>query len=763
MYSIYSDGICIYNDAFPLDNQKLINPKLVLEDNAAGSLSITVPMSNVAYESIHRMSSEITVLKDDNELWSGRVLSETVDFCKNRVLYCEGELAYLNDSIQPPAKYTGQTIRAYLEQLLSIHNAKVSADKRFTVGIVTVHDDDTPDRFTNYEKTIKCLNSLIENYGGHLRIRKEDGVRYLDYLEEYPNECTQTIQFGVNLIEFSKKFDMSEYATAIVPLGERLRESQIEELDAYLTIESVNDGIPYLESSEAVSQYGWIEKTVSWDDISDPAILLEKAQQYLSDTQFENVVLELSALDMHYLNADAEAVKLLDEIRVVSLPHGMDRLFPVKKLEIPLDSPEKTQFKLGDDIKTSLTEVNNKINMAIMAKINAFPKPYVLLEEAKENATAIMTTATTGFITITKDNYGSETLYISNDRDYRRASKLWKWNVNGLGYSNDGGQTYGLAMTMDGVIVADYITSGTLNANIIRAGVIKDVGQNVILDLDQGKLTMKKGSIYLGAYNQNTRHYKFEVDEEGNLYAGSGVFAGSLAGADITGATGTFTGVVHAADFVSSVTGQSMVNSLGQFTADYLDVRGLNVNNKFIVDQNGNVTITGGSISWGAVTGTTEIDNRITAAGNAAATAQNTATAAGNAAASAGQAAGTAYNLADAIAKGTYNGSPNTFIDHRKIYSPEIYSDEFIVTPKTIATNQTGGITLTGLYNGRAMNMLKIYYWGQDIGPITQIEAIGRICWDAERITFDNQYVDFIGATLDFSGASVTGLTARFG
>ena len=71
---------------------------------------------------------------------------------------------------------------------------------------------------------------------------------------------------------------------------------------------------------------------------------------------------------MHYLNVDTEAVKLLDEIRVISLPHGLDRLFPVTQLEIPLDSPEKTTFKLGDIVQTSLTAVNNQTNQDIRVK-----------------------------------------------------------------------------------------------------------------------------------------------------------------------------------------------------------------------------------------------------------------------------------------------------------------------------------------------------------------------------------------------------------
>ena len=125
MYSIYADGVCIYNDAFALDNMKLANPKLTLEDNAAGSLTMTVPASNAGYNTIVRMVTDISVHKDGVEIWSGRVLSESEDFYLNRVLTCEGELAFFNDSTQPPKEYPGGTIRSYLESLIAIHNAKV--------------------------------------------------------------------------------------------------------------------------------------------------------------------------------------------------------------------------------------------------------------------------------------------------------------------------------------------------------------------------------------------------------------------------------------------------------------------------------------------------------------------------------------------------------------------------------------------------------------------------------------------------------------
>jgi hypothetical protein len=524
---------------------KVIDPKLTLEDNAAGSLSMILPPSNIGYGTIIRMVSDISVHKDGEEIWAGRVLSEDKDFWNNRVLYCEGELAFLNDSTQPPAEYYGQTVRGFLETLINIHNSKVADDKQFTIGSVTVTDSDDPlYRYTNYEKTIECINEkLVKKLGGHLRIRKVDGVRYLDYLADYPNTNSQIIEFGKNLLDFTRKWDLTEFATVIVPLGNRLDESPIEALDAYLTVESVNNGSLYVQSSEAVASYGWIEKVIHWDDVSTESSLLSKAEAYLSDIQFDNMSIELSALDLHYLDVNYEAVKLLDELRVVSKPHGMDRHFPVTKLEIPLDSPEKTLFKLGDTIKTSLTSVNNQTNTSILQKIESLPKAQSVLKEAKENATQIMKMATNGYITITQDQYGTNTMYISNDKDYTKATKLWKWNINGLAYSNDGGETFDLAITMDGAIVADFITAGILNADLIKTGKLQDKDRNVIFDFSTGTLTIKKGSINIG-------NGAFKVDADGKLTAkkgsiniGNGVFKVDADG-KLTATNGSFSGDV---------------------------------------------------------------------------------------------------------------------------------------------------------------------------------------------------------------------------
>jgi len=768
MYSIYADGACIYSDVFAVDSMKVINTKLTLEDNGAGSLVVTLPPHNAGYASIVRMVTDISVQKDGEEIWAGRVLSESEDFYRNRILYCEGELAYFNDSTQPPAEYSGLSVRGYLERLIAVHNSKVAANRRFTLGAVTVVDKNFPTYYTNHDKTMAVFNALVEQYGGHLRVRKVNGVRYLDYLAEYPDTCSQVIQFGSNIIDFTKQWDSTEFATVIVPLGNRLEDSPIEALDAYLTVESVNHGSMYVQSNEAVAVYGWIEKAVTWDDVSDPAVLLEKAKAYLSDIQFDNMELELSALDLHYLDVDVEAVKLLDEIRVISRPHGLDRMFPVTKLEIPLDSPEQTQFKLGTTVKTSLTSVNNQISAAILKKIDDLPKAHSILKEAKENATQIMNMATTGYITITKDDYGSETLYISNVRDYTKADKLWKWNMNGLGYSNDGGKTFGLAITMDGSIVADYITTGVLNADVIRAGTLKDYGGNFILDFETGKLTMKRGSINIGNGN-------FTVDEEGNLYARRGTFAGTLSGAkgtfggQLVAASGDFKGVVQASDFLDRY-GRSMMSG-DKFASDYLDLYGLTIRNKNtgaitfavsstgVITINGNITMGAGStINWAAVSNQNLNYNPAYSLADTANTRANRALSdaadAYDLADAAYYRANQAYKMADSIELPSYIRS--TYIDSTTIRAPvieggEFYGGEFNV----IAGGNAGSFNLYGPYGSSRYHMFCIEYYDAGVwGPYVYISSPcgGTICF--------NGRVEFTGS-VDFSSARVDGIDSE--
>lgn len=517
MYSVYGDGVCIYSDVFLDEKYKAISPKLKLADNTAGSLEITLPIVNAGYSLLQRLKSVAVVYRDNVEIWSGRLITERKDFMNNRILTFEGELAYLNDTSQPPAEFHSQSVISWLTTLLNNHNAKVTADKRFTLGAVTVYENLY--RFTNNESTLECINEkLVKRLGGHLRVRKSGGVRYLDYLKDYPTINPQEIRFGKNLIDFTRDWDMSELVTVVMPKGVRLDYSPIEGLDAYLDVSSVNGGSRYVTNEPGVAEYGWIEAVIDWDDVTIPANLKAKAAEYLTIQQFNEMVIEISAVDMRYLGINVQSINLLDQVRCISTPHGMDRIFPVTTLSIQLDKVDSAVYTLGETIKQNTTGSSSVRTGqgSLTQQMNDQPTSAVVLAQARQNAAHLINNATNGYITILQDrpNAMSDALVISAQPWPSNPQKYWIWNLGGLGYTEDGGNTFLVAMTMDGSIVADRVTTGVLSTVIIQS-----LDGNSHWNLTTGLFTMRRGSISLG-------NGEFYVNDDGYLTANIGVIGG---------------------------------------------------------------------------------------------------------------------------------------------------------------------------------------------------------------------------------------------
>lgn len=270
-----------------IEELALINPIVKLEENKAGSFSFKIPPSHPFYGTIQKRKTIVEVYLDEKDLvFSGMCIEAKKDLHNQEEIYCEGELSYLNDSIQRPVKYTGKSVRGLLEAYIASHNAQVESNKHFQVGQVTVVDsNDSISCYTNMESTMKAIKEdLLDDLGGIIRIRHEDGVKYIDYLADSPYTNTQVIKLGKNLIDFKSNIDSSEIATAIIPLGTKLEESAVEGLETRLTIESVNGGHDYVHSPEAVDAYGWIYKTVVFDGVTQPQNLKQKGEQYLSET-----------------------------------------------------------------------------------------------------------------------------------------------------------------------------------------------------------------------------------------------------------------------------------------------------------------------------------------------------------------------------------------------------------------------------------------------------------------------------------------------
>lgn len=366
MFYIYANGKSIYQ---PMDNTlSLFGPKLTLEMGKAGSLQFQIPPSNKYYNALPQLTTTITVEMDDIEIFRGRVLTNNRNFNNVRTIYCEGDLAYLVDSVQKAEKYDGKA-HALFRKIIAAHNARVEASKRFTVGSITVEDrdvlltgksDDIQDAETGkfdykqiainsiadeWQNTFDFIETCLIDYtGGYLRTRRQNGVTYVDLLADYGTTATQDIEFGKNLLDLTEEVSAEDVFTVLIPLG-----------DENLTIESVNNGSDELVDAAAVARYGRIVKTHVFDSVNDPNTLLENGRRYLASNVNVPVTITVKAVDMHLVNPNASPIFVGDKVHVTSVPHGMLDTLTCTKIEYDMENPANNTYTFGTP-KQSLTE-----------------------------------------------------------------------------------------------------------------------------------------------------------------------------------------------------------------------------------------------------------------------------------------------------------------------------------------------------------------------------------------------------------------------
>ena len=333
IYRVLLDGSDILN--YQEKPYILTGPELVTELNAAGSFEFTMPPSHALYDAVRPLASTVEVYEDGSLLWFGRPVEIRTDFYRQKTVYCEGALAFFNDSVQRLHEYTYIHLHAFFRTVIENHNAQVNADRRFTVGQITV-DDKTVYRKLNYDSTFDVLKrQCLGAEGGYLFLRREGGENFIDWHKGMPYESNQPVEFGLNMLDLSRVFDGSGIATCVIPLGE-----EDEETGKPLTVESVNNGSDVIESG-AVAEYGYITKAVSFSGVSHADTLYEDGLEYLASAQFDGLLVECAATDLHWQNENYGLFKLGQKIHCRSVPHLLDREFDLLKISLRLDTAEK--------------------------------------------------------------------------------------------------------------------------------------------------------------------------------------------------------------------------------------------------------------------------------------------------------------------------------------------------------------------------------------------------------------------------------------
>ena len=485
MYKIVMDGNTIY---YPSDGKAaLISSTLNLELNTAGSLSFICPPENPYYEKIYNRKSIVSVYRDEKEIFIGEVREQTKDLRGNKKVQCVGLLSYLADSIQPQMEYHDQTPYQLLSKFLKIHNEQVDDKKKIMLGRVTVTDPNNYlYRFTNYETTMEVImTKMVDKLGGYLKLRREEELLYLDYLrlEETGKATEQSIEFGVNLLDYTEDLSAEDITTAIIPLGKEIDGEENDILKKYTDIQSVNDGKNYLVSKEAKDEFGWVCRVIRWDDVTVPENLLRKGAAWLKDNQFEMVELALSAVDLSEFGIPTETIECGDRVRCIAYPFGMDRVFPVMKQTIPLQKPREIKVVLGSNqakgyIQSSQDAVRQlKEESLVTRKIDN-----ERVQSAIDNLKAQMNISEGGYKLTEYDSSGRwlRDLYMDTP-DKNTATKVLQVNMNGIGGSNSGYEgPYAVGMTLDGMIYGNRIMSHSIDAEKLSVSYTSQVEKQIL-------------------------------------------------------------------------------------------------------------------------------------------------------------------------------------------------------------------------------------------------------------------------------------------
>lgn len=357
MVQLYADGTLIYEPG--MDGYELIELTATVSGSAGGTAEIVMPPDHPAYDVFVAYRTIVTIYRNDELIFRGRALYSTDDFYGRRTITCEGERCFLRDAVMEPYLYQASPTAIFTD-VINRYNAQVESFKKFRVGTVSVSDPNDYQYIESESATqvSDVIDKLVDYVGGYITFSTaSDGARLINWLDSFDRSSGQTIEFGENLLDYSRSNANEELATVIFPYG-----AKNEETGERLTIESVNDGKRYIEDDAAVAIRGRIAIPVVWDDVTDPSNLLTKAKKYLKTSRMIISSLELSAVDLSAIDQDIDTFRVGDNVRVVSSPHGVNDYFELKERSYNLLDPSQDKIVLGKEILqlTVATKIGEK-------------------------------------------------------------------------------------------------------------------------------------------------------------------------------------------------------------------------------------------------------------------------------------------------------------------------------------------------------------------------------------------------------------------
>lgn len=426
--------------------------------------------------------------------------------------------------------------------------------------------------------------SVIDQFGGEFEWDKFD-VKLWKARGRLANVTGITLRYGKNITDLEQEEEIASTATGIVPYW-------IDADGNNLVMLTQNPKVIYTPTAGNYPYHLTEVLDLSGEYQNKPteAQIRSAAQAYINKTGFgiPNVSIKVSFVDLwkseEYKDiAPLEHVKLCDEITVDFSKLGVKATAKVVKTDYDVLKERYNSIEVGN-IRTTLAQAVTDREKDID---NEFLQSMVKAAQIVRDATAWLTNSN-GYVVAVKNQDGSwKELLFMDTNDTQTAINVLRINTNGIGFSTTGiDGPYTNAWTIDGNLVADFMTTGTLNAanvsvinlnasnintgtlnaNLIKAGIISDLAGKFSLNMTTGALSMADGSF-------------------SGTITGSTISGGTISGTTISGNTisgGTISGTT-----ISGSTISGGLISGGSVSGAAISGGSININGQFIVDGYG--------------------------------------------------------------------------------------------------------------------------------------------------------------------------------
>lgn len=346
------------------NDTKLLTGKITKNVGSIDSFQFSISPKSPYYNSFTGLTTfiKVTNTKLNKVLFEGRVLPTTDSMessgILNKEVTCEGLLAFLHDSVQDYYALQNNDLRSFLQHMIDAHNKQVDSYKKIKLGVVTVTSPSDnvyksiDDAKTTYE-TIQ--EKLIDKYGGEIRLRHETDGLYLDYMPVIGSRSNQDIRLTSNLVSLKRTIDPSAMYSIIKPLGARAEstgeaETNSEISQPRLTIETVNNGSPFLYSQKLIDKIGRVVHVETWDDVKTASILKSKGQQTLDSQKEIKEQFQITAVDLSMIHKDVDDFDCGNYHRVINPLQAINEDLRIVGQSIDICSPGNSTLSIGDKL-----------------------------------------------------------------------------------------------------------------------------------------------------------------------------------------------------------------------------------------------------------------------------------------------------------------------------------------------------------------------------------------------------------------------------